>query len=86
MGKQLELTANHTCDKCKQSKPRAFSYFTARMWFCEDCTGQQGGREVNPKIMKIVKEAQESQVSFENLLVDLIAARRQYYNEISEED
>jgi len=25
------------CYKCKKFKPREFSYFTASVWFCEDC-------------------------------------------------
>lgn len=26
------------CDMCKKDKPRKFSYFTERMWYCDDCT------------------------------------------------
>ena len=37
MGKQLELSVKHKCDKCKKFKLRPFSYFTSRLWFCNDC-------------------------------------------------
>lgn len=40
MGEQLELTAEHKCDKCGEFKPRPFSYFTDRTWFCQDCKGK----------------------------------------------
>jgi hypothetical protein len=25
------------CDMCKKDKPREFSYFTERTWYCDDC-------------------------------------------------
>jgi hypothetical protein len=37
MGEQLELEIESKCDKCNEFKPRPFSYFTERMWFCADC-------------------------------------------------
>ena len=34
---QLEFKVESKCDKCDEFKPRAFSYFTDRMWYCDEC-------------------------------------------------
>ena len=34
---QLEFTVKSKCDKCYQFKDRPFSYFTDRMWYCDEC-------------------------------------------------
>lgn len=34
---QLEFKVNSKCDRCDEFKPRAFSYFTERMWYCDEC-------------------------------------------------
>jgi hypothetical protein len=45
--KQLEALIEGKCDRCDEFKPRTFSYFTERMWLCDDC-------KINQKKDKVV--------------------------------
>lgn len=74
MGEQLEFTAEHKCDKCGEFKPRPFSYFTDRTWFCQDCSSSKG------KMERIVLQAE--QLNCESFQ-ELIEVNRKRYNDKS---
>lgn len=70
--KQLELTVNHKCDKCGEFKPRSFSYFTSRTWFCEDCSSL-----INKTKRDSVYNEQLNCKSF----LDLIKLKQKFHND-----